>query len=80
VGDEHYKRDWSDREMKLYDFLSPVTLKGRLAVMSYLAFRKTKRIIKRTPILWRAYTSLRLMKARWRGAAGTAQGPSSEAD
>jgi CelD/BcsL family acetyltransferase involved in cellulose biosynthesis len=80
VGDEPYKRDWSDREMKLYDFLSPVTLKGRLAVMSYLAFRKTKRIIKRTPILWRAYTSLRLMKARWRGAAGNAQGPSSEAD
>jgi CelD/BcsL family acetyltransferase involved in cellulose biosynthesis len=57
VGDEPYKRDWSDKEMKLYDHLAAVTLRGRLVVAAVLAFRKTKRVIKRTPLLWRALRS-----------------------
>ena len=64
VGDEPYKRDWSDKEMKLYDHLSAVTLRGRLVVAAVMAFRKTKRFIKRTPLLWRAYSTLRAFKGR----------------
>ena len=65
VGDEPYKRDWSDKEMKLYDHLVAVTLRGRVVVAAVLAFRKTKRFIKRTPALWHAYSMLRAFKGRF---------------
>lgn len=64
VGDEPYKRDWSDKEVKLYDHLAAVTVLGRLVVISTMAFRRTKRFIKRTPLLWRAYGTLRSLKGR----------------
>ncbi len=32
VGDEPYKRDWSDIELEIFDYLVPVTIKGRVAV------------------------------------------------
>ncbi len=28
VGDEPYKRDWSDTELRLHDYLAAVTLRG----------------------------------------------------
>ena len=32
IGDEPYKRDWCDTELRLYDYLAAVTLRGRLVV------------------------------------------------
>ena len=67
VGDEPYKRDWSDIELKLYDYLAPATLRGRLVVASMVAFRRTKRFIKQTPALWHAFSKARSMVAGLRG-------------
>jgi len=80
VGDEPYKRDWSDKEVKLYDYLAPITLRGLLAVLTALAFRKAKRAIKRTPILWRAYSAFRLLKGRLSGGSKGAPVAAAEAE
>lgn len=59
IGDEPYKRDWSDIEVRLYDHLEAVTLRGAAVVAMTTAFRRTKRLIKQTPALWHAYSKLR---------------------
>jgi CelD/BcsL family acetyltransferase involved in cellulose biosynthesis len=64
VGDEPYKRDWSDQEMKLYDYLAAVTFRGGLLVSSVKAFRRIKRFIKTTPLLWHVYSTMRALKDR----------------
>jgi CelD/BcsL family acetyltransferase involved in cellulose biosynthesis len=56
VGDEPYKRDWSDTELRMYDYLAAVTLRGRLLVATSTAFRRAKRFIKQTPALWHAFS------------------------
>jgi CelD/BcsL family acetyltransferase involved in cellulose biosynthesis len=66
VGDEPYKRDWSDIELKLYDYLAAATARGRLVVALVTAFQRTKRFIKQTPILWRAFSKARALKASFR--------------
>jgi len=64
VGDELYKRDWSDTEVRLYDHLGASSIRGWLAVSGIRMFRRTKRLIKQTPVLWRAYSALRSFKGR----------------
>jgi CelD/BcsL family acetyltransferase involved in cellulose biosynthesis len=59
VGDEPYKRDWSDTELRLYDHVAAVTLRGSLAMALTTAFRRTKRVIKQSPALWRAFSKAR---------------------
>jgi CelD/BcsL family acetyltransferase involved in cellulose biosynthesis len=59
VGDEPYKRDWSDSELRLYDHLAAVTLRGSMAMAATAAFRRTKRMIKQSPALWRAFSKAR---------------------
>jgi CelD/BcsL family acetyltransferase involved in cellulose biosynthesis len=61
VGDEPYKRDWCDTELRLYDYLAGVTIRGRLAVAMALAFRRIKRFIKQTPALWHAFSKARVL-------------------
>ena len=61
VGDEPYKRDWSDTELKLYDHLAAVTFRGWLVVEMTTAFRRTKRFIKQSPILWPAFSKARAL-------------------
>ena len=61
VGDEPYKRDWSDTELRLYDHLAAVTLKGSLAMATTAAFRRTKRVIKQSPTLWHAFSKARAL-------------------
>lgn len=61
VGDEPYKRDWSDTESRLYDHLAAVTLKGSLVMATAAAFRRTKRVIKQSPALWRAFSKVRAL-------------------
>jgi CelD/BcsL family acetyltransferase involved in cellulose biosynthesis len=63
VGDEAYKRDWSDIELKLYDYLAAATWRGRIVIALMRAFRRTKRFIKQTPVLWRLFSKARAFKA-----------------
>jgi CelD/BcsL family acetyltransferase involved in cellulose biosynthesis len=59
IGDEPYKRDWADVEVRLYDHLQTATLRGAVVVAMISAFRRTKRLIKTTPALWHAYSKAR---------------------
>ncbi len=59
IGDEPYKRDWADVEVRLYDHLQAATLRGAVVVAMIRAFRRTKRLIKTTPALWQAYSKAR---------------------
>jgi CelD/BcsL family acetyltransferase involved in cellulose biosynthesis len=59
VGDEPYKRDWSDTELALYDHLAAVTFRGWLVMALTSAFRRTKRFIKQSPTLWPVFSRAR---------------------
>jgi CelD/BcsL family acetyltransferase involved in cellulose biosynthesis len=61
VGDEPYKRDWSDTEVRLHDHLAAATLRGRAMAAITAAFRRTKRLIKQNPVLWRAFSKVRVI-------------------
>ncbi len=59
VGDEHYKLDWGDETIRLFDYLSGRTLKGWALVLTARAYRRLKRLIKQTPVLWKLFILLR---------------------
>lgn len=61
IGDESYKRDWSDTELRLYDYLGAATLWGASVVATTTAFRRTKRLIKQNPTLWRVFSKARAL-------------------
>lgn len=63
VGDEPYKRDWSDTEVRLHDHLTPVTLRGWLFVTALASYRRIKRRVKQSPRLWRAFSRARALTA-----------------
>ena len=64
IGDEPYKRDWCDIEIKLYDHRSAATVRGWLAVLPAIAFSRVKRVIKQTPFLWRLFVKTRARLGR----------------
>jgi CelD/BcsL family acetyltransferase involved in cellulose biosynthesis len=59
IGDERYKRDWCDTELKLFDFIAAANWRGQLVAAPMFAKQKLKRFIKQTPILWSAVSGLR---------------------
>jgi CelD/BcsL family acetyltransferase involved in cellulose biosynthesis len=59
IGDEHYKLEWSDLRLKLYDFSASVTWRGLPVSLASNARRGLKRFIKQTPLLWRLVTRAR---------------------
>ncbi|MEI2414841.1 GNAT family N-acetyltransferase [Orrella sp. JC864] len=59
VGDEAYKKDWSDHSLALYSWAMPMTLRGRLA----LARRRARDWARRQPLL-------RALAQRLRAAGG----------
>jgi CelD/BcsL family acetyltransferase involved in cellulose biosynthesis len=59
IGDERYKRDWCDTELKLFDVIAAVNWRGQLVAAPMLAKQKLKRQIKQTPVLWNAVIWLR---------------------
>ena len=61
IGDERYKRDWCDAEVKLYDHIAAATWRGTLAATAMLATQRLKRWIKRTPVLWNAFSTGRAL-------------------
>ncbi len=59
VGDEPYKLDWGDEVIRLFDYLAGRSLTGWGLVLAIRAFRRFKRLIKQTPVLWSLYQRLR---------------------
>ncbi len=59
VGDEHYKLDWGDEAIRLFDYLSGRTLAGWALVLATRLYRRGKRLIKQTPVLWKLFVLLR---------------------
>ena len=57
IGDERYKRDWCDTEIKLYDTIVGVTARGSLVAAAMSAAARVKRRIKQTPALWSAFSA-----------------------
>ena len=70
IGDEPYKRDWSDVVLRPHDHLQSATIRGSAIVSTMIAFRVAKRFIKQTPVLWRAFSKARAFKAALSGRAG----------
>ena len=50
IGDEPYKLDWSDTDLKLYDYTETATWRGMPARWSSTVRRRIKRFIKQTPL------------------------------
>jgi CelD/BcsL family acetyltransferase involved in cellulose biosynthesis len=67
IGDERYKRDWYDTELKLYDHIAIATARGAMVAGPLLAARAVKRWIKQTPIVWDTFTRLRALAGSLRG-------------
>jgi CelD/BcsL family acetyltransferase involved in cellulose biosynthesis len=61
IGDERYKRDWCDTELKLYDLIAAATWRGALVAMPMLATQRLKRRIKQTPVLWNLFSAGRAL-------------------
>jgi CelD/BcsL family acetyltransferase involved in cellulose biosynthesis len=59
VGDESYKREWSDIELRLYDHTTAATMLGLPAAAMMTGYRRAKRLVKQTPALWRAFSKAR---------------------
>ncbi len=59
IGDEHYKLEWSDLRLKLYDYSTGATWRGQSVNLLSIARRRTKRFIKQTPVLWHWASRLR---------------------
>ncbi len=70
VGDEHYKLDWGDETIRLFDYLAGRTPSGWGLVLTTRAYRRFKRLIKQTPVLWRLFSLARSRLGRRRAIAG----------
>ena len=71
IGDERYKRDWCDAELKLYDHIALATVRGAAVAGPLLVARSAKRWIKQTPAIWNAVTKVRAWLGSLRGKAKT---------
>ena len=63
IGDEHYKREWADLRLQLYDYCSAATWRGWPASLLSTLRRRAKRVIKQTPFLWLWASRLRAAAA-----------------
>ncbi len=69
IGDERYKRDWCDAELKLYDIVMIATARGVVVAGPLLAARAAKRWIKQTPAIWNTFTKVRSWAGSLRGSS-----------
>ncbi len=67
IGDEPYKREWSDTDLTLYDHISAATWRGWAVMAPMLAARRAKRWIKQTPAVWNAVRRVRALTGSLRG-------------
>ncbi len=61
IGDERYKRDWCDRQIKLYDHIAAANWRGALIALPRLVGQRFKRFIKQTPVLWSLFNRARAL-------------------
>lgn len=59
VGDEPYKRQWCDLEIKQSDALLPLTTKGRALASILHQSARAKTFIKNNPVIWKVTKTLR---------------------
>lgn len=59
VGDEPYKRQWCDVEIRQSDALLPLTLKGRALASALHQGARAKAFIKNSPMIWKVTKALR---------------------
>ncbi|MEQ1954792.1 GNAT family N-acetyltransferase [Mesorhizobium sp. CN2-181] len=59
VGDELYKRLWCDIEIRHFDVLAPLTVKGRMTAGSMRLTAGFKTFVKNNPTVWRLTKLLR---------------------
>ena len=64
IGDEPYKRDWSDTEIALHDHLAAATVLGLPARATAAAGRRAKRFIKENPAVWHYVSRVRALSGR----------------
>src|SRR5215213_893609 len=67
IGDERYKQDWCDTELKLYDYIAAANVWGWPAAAITTVALRAKRVIKQTPLLWN-------LVVKWRERRGVAKG------
>lgn len=63
IGDEPYKKEWSDVVLRLYDYSTAVSWRGWIADAVAVRLRRLKRFIKQTPWAWRLTVELRSFSA-----------------
>ena len=76
IGDEPYKREWSDEELTLHDLRRAVTPLGALVLFPAQAGASVKRRIKQTPVLWKFAKTVRGHLGGRREKTGAAAAPS----
>jgi CelD/BcsL family acetyltransferase involved in cellulose biosynthesis len=59
IGDEHYKSEWCDVRLELFDYSAATTWRGFPASVASQMRRRVKRAIKQTPAAWRLVSKLR---------------------
>jgi CelD/BcsL family acetyltransferase involved in cellulose biosynthesis len=78
IGDEPYKREWSDAVTVLHDCRQALTWRGTGLVFLSTVLAQAKRTIKQTPLLWSLATKIRA--ALGRRADATPAAKADEAD
>lgn len=71
IGDEPYKREWSDIELRLFDLLEGATLIGRLSSAGRTAVRRADLFICKRPALRRPFSQIRLRLSAIRRGSGS---------
>jgi CelD/BcsL family acetyltransferase involved in cellulose biosynthesis len=66
IGDEPYKLEWSDTDLKLCDYVAAATWRGAVACRASVLRRRVKRFLKQTPWAWRAVCYVRSILGVWR--------------
>jgi CelD/BcsL family acetyltransferase involved in cellulose biosynthesis len=59
VGDERFKHEWCDTEVKLYDHVSAANLRGLFCAVPITVAGRLKRRVKQSPVLWRVFRRAR---------------------
>lgn len=59
IGDEPYKRDWCDIELRLFDYLEAATIKGHIIVVLRTAIRRADLFVCQRPLLRRPFSKAR---------------------
>jgi CelD/BcsL family acetyltransferase involved in cellulose biosynthesis len=59
IGDERYKREWSDRTLLLHDHVAAASVRGWGAAAMVHGHRRLKRVIKQNEALWSLFSRAR---------------------